>query len=428
MSEKFLQFLWKHSFYNRRRLVTSDGQKIKVLSPGLQNSDSGPDFFNSKIQIGDTLWAGNVEVHVKASDWSRHNHQVDKAYDNVILHVVYINDGIARRTNGEIVPALCIGFQKSLLKKYEELLNNKQWVPCEKDLEEVGGFTISEWLASLMSERLERKTNEIRQVFNRNINSLEETLYHLLAKNFGQHLNAEPFTLLATSLPLKIILKQKNSLLSTEALLFGQAGMLEEINEADRYYTQLKKEFHFLKSKYKLKPVGSHLWKFLRLRPANFPTIRISQLAVLLFNNQGLFSKIISLNNSRDFEKLFDVSASEYWDTHYIFGKNSKKSRKKFGRASTHLMLINVVAPMMFFYGKEKGNEIYMQLAVELLETLKRENNSIINKWVKTGINPMNACDTQALLELKQEYCDKKNCLDCRIGMKILEKNIGTVS
>lgn len=425
MTEDFLHFIWKYFLLRKKNLKTCDGLNLDVISVGTHNTNSGPDFFNARIKIEETVWAGNVEVHINSSDWNRHNHQLDKAYDNVILHVVLNNDCDIRRTNGEIIHVLQLDFDRRLYKKYETLLKSKLWIPCEKDIKSIDSLTVISWLNFLMTERLERKSDIIKQNLDFNINAWEDTLYIYIARSFGFNLNAVPFELLAKSLPLKYILKQKNSLLQIEALLFGQAGMLENKEIQDDYYLLLKKGYQFLKQKYGLVPIDMHLWKFLRLRPMNFPTIRLSQFASLIYINTGLFSKILEADSINSIEQFFHVEASPYWQSHYTFGNKSRVVNKKIGRDAINNIIINTIVPLLFLYGKLKGLEKFQAKALHLLEQIKPEKNTIIRKWEELGINFENACDTQALLELKKEYCDLKKCLNCRIGLKVIDQQIG---
>ncbi len=420
MTEEFLQYIWKHNLFAQKPVRAFTGEKIEVLTTGEHNKDAGPDFFNAKIKIDDTTWVGNVEIHLKSSDWLKHKHDKDKAYDNVILHVVLVNDAEITRTNGEIITTVRLNFDKKLFAHYQKLLQSQLWIPCENDFHKVEKFIIAHWLNNLLVERLENKSDYILQNLSLNKNNWENTFYQQLARNFGFKLNADPFELLAKSLPVVYLAKHKNNLLQIEALLFGQSGLLNDNFSDDEYFQNLKKEYKFLRHKFNLKPVDKHLWKFLRLRPSNFPTLRISQFAALIYKSTALFSKIIEVNGIKELNKLFEISASEYWDTHYVFNKGAKKKKKILGKTAFNIIVINTIVPFLFVYGKSKDNEVYKNKAIKLLEELKSEKNSIINNWEKTGIKAANAFYSQALLQLKNEYCAKKRCLKCQIGNKII--------
>ncbi|MCD4747653.1 MAG: DUF2851 family protein [Bacteroidales bacterium] len=422
MTEEFLHYIWKYRLFDNDITLFS-GENIEVISVGEHNTDAGPDFFNAKIKIDNTTWAGNVEIHINASDWNKHGHQSDKAYDNIILHVVYNNDEIIKRKNNEIIPAIELKgkFNDKLFFRYKDFMNNKNWIPCRNLIQSVDMFLINNWLERLLIERLERKAEIIKESLELNNHNWEQTFYQYLACNFGFKLNAEPFELLAKSLPIKCLAKHKNNLFQLEALLFGQAGLLNK-KFNDEYPRKLQSEYNFLKKKFSLKSIDSYLWKFLRLRPSNFPTVRIAQFAGLIFKSSGLFSKIIESNNAEKIIRLFNISCSEYWDTHYIFDKPSVKRRKKFGDSAVNLLMINTICPFLFVYGREKDNEIFIDRALKFMEQISGEKNSIITKWEMLGLNVKSAFNTQALLELKNNYCNNKKCLNCRIGNFLLRQ------
>ncbi len=421
MKEDLLHYLWRTKRFDFNNLYTTQGEPVQILHTGNYNTNAGPDFTNARIRIGDTTWAGNVEMHLCASEWLRHGHQVDKAYDNVILHVVLEEDVPIMRLNGERIP--CLELKKlvphKLSTQYLQLLHSEQWIPCQTQFEKVSEMTRTLWLERLLVERLEQKTAVIEQALLQNHQNWEETFYHLLARNFGVQVNMEPFELLAKSTPLLTLFKHKNSLLQLEALLFGQAGLLAQDFE-DAYPNQLKKEYAFLQQKYKLTPILGESWKFLRLRPASFPTIRIAQFAMLIFQSNHLFSKMLVAANVEEMENMLELKLSNYWLTHYTFDKESPKSQKKLGKNTIHLILINTVAPFLFLYGKWKSDETYKDRAFALLEELPSEQNNIIENWNILGVEPTSAYQSQALLQLKKQYCDQKKCLHCAIGNAIL--------
>ncbi|HHH50086.1 MAG TPA: DUF2851 family protein [Saprospiraceae bacterium] len=422
MKEDFLHYLWRLKKFDFTKLQTTAGEKIQIQQTGTLNHNAGPDFINAKIQIGDTLWAGNVEMHLKSSEWLLHNHQKDKAYNNVILHVVLEEDQTIKRQTGEKIP--CLELKKRVPQKlsaiYKKLIHNEYWIPCQHQLHEVKKITRELWLDRLMIERLEEKTQAIAQRFEANKQNWEETFYQMLSRNFGVKVNAEAFELLAKSVSILSLAKHKNNLFQLEALLFGQAGLLDE-DFKEEYPQKLKTEYTHLRKKFNLTPIHATHWKFLRLRPANFPTVRIAQLAMLIFQSSHLFSKILAIQNVKEVENMFELSISNYWQTHYVFDKKSIKRKKTLGKNTIHLFVINTIVPFLFFYGNKKGDEKFKDKAMQLLAELPAEKNSIIKKWEELGIHPKSAYQSQALLQLKNNYCQQKKCLNCSIGHAILK-------
>ena len=424
MKEEFLHYLWKYSLYYSDRLKDTDGNPIEVIHPGEYNRDSGPDFFNSRIRIDGTEWAGNVEIHTKASHFETHGHNKDHSYDNVILHLVSEYDKRVRNARGEEVLTAEIEFDTSLLETYQELVNNPFIIACQDEINRIDRFFIRHWLNFLVIERLQEKSESALKIFSETSNDWEETFYRIISRYFGFRVNAEPFERLASSLPFKIIRKHIDNRLQIEALLFGSSGMLEEglfknaIN--DNYYKELIREYKILSAKYSLLPNHGWLWKFSKLRPVNFPTIRISQLAAMLSVTGGLFSKIIASNDINELRKVFEVSASEYWDSHYVFGKQSRNISKTAGSVASDILLINAVIPVVFIYGKSHDDNDICERAISFLEEIPPEVNKIITEWEKVGIEPGSASDTQALLQLRNCYCKKRRCLDCRIGARLI--------
>jgi hypothetical protein len=423
MTEEFLHYIWKLKLFNTVNLTTTKGEEMEVQKSGVLNTDSGPDFFNAQLKIGDTKWAGNIEVHINASDWNKHKHQNDAAYNNVILHVVFNADVIINRLSGEEIPTLELKdkIDKKLYKKYLNLKESKDWIACEKQIQLVSSLTINSTIDKLLLERLERKSISIVNSLKLNSNNWEETFYRQLARNFGFNVNAEPFELLAKSLPSVIIAKHKNSLFQIEALLLGQAGLLNE-HFKDKYLCDLQNEYIYLKQKFKLISVDAHLWKFLRLRPVNFPTIRIAQFAGLIHKSLHLFSKIIEADNVEALKGFMNTDVSGYWQTHYVFDKGSPEKTKHLGDEAINNIIINTVVPFLFVYGKQKNEEKYVERALQFLEQISGENNSIIKKWGALKMPVKTAYSTQALLQLKNEYCDYKKCLSCTIGSELIKK------
>ena len=423
MKEEFLQFIWKYGLFTKSGLKTVDGRNIEIISAGQPNFDSGPDFFNAKIRIGETIWAGNIEVHQKSSHWYQHKHDINAAYDNVILHVVELHDKPVRVKNHE-VSTLEITYPAEILENYEQLLKSERWIACEEKLSGVDPFILRFWFSSLMIERLQSKTADILTILEQNKNNWNETFYQLLARNFGMKTNALPFELLAKSLPLQLLSKHKNDLFQIEALLFGQSGLLTETLLGDDYYLSLRKEYSYLYKKYNLSGIEAHLWKFLRLRPVNFPTVRIAQLAMLIHHSSALFSRILETESLDELRKLFDVKASGYWDTHYRFNKPSGENRPKaLGETAFNNLVINTIVPLLFVYGDQHLDQGMKDRALFLLEKLAPEENQIIRKWNESGVESRSAFETQALLQLKNSYCDRKKCLNCQLGAKIISSS-----
>lgn len=424
MNEDFLHFVWKYKLMDVLNLYTTDGEPITIISPGIHNKHAGPDFFNARLKIGQTVWAGNVEIHKNASDWYKHQHFSDKAYDNVILHVVFVNDRPIVNSQGAEIPALCLGnlLDESILRKYIALQSSRTELACQSFLSDVSKITILTWLERLLIERLEEKVQLIETELKNTVNNWEESFYRMLARGFGFNVNAEPFLLLAKSLPLILLAKHKNSRFQTEALLFGQAGLLSgDLN--DEYLQQLKQEHTFLTVKHQLQPIDGHLWKFLRLRPSNFPTIRIAQFADLIFRSNHLLTKVLNVTDIKELLGLFKVKASSYWDNHFLTDKAANKQEEKYlGKESIYNILINVVIPFIFFHGKRHQEETQIRRALSLLESIPPESNVITKLFSNFGVNGENAAQSQALIQLKNNYCDKKYCLTCSIGVNILKK------
>ncbi|MBA4323013.1 MAG: DUF2851 domain-containing protein [Odoribacter sp.] len=424
MKEEFLHYLWKYNLYNTGKLKDADGCLIEVIHPGEYNRDSGPDFFNARLRIAGTEWAGNVEIHTKASHFDTHGHNRDHAFDNVILHIVADYDKKVRNARGEEVFTAEIEFDSLLYDKYIELVNNPFIIACQGEIEKLDRFFIRHWLNSLVVERLQEKSESILTIFSETGNDWEETFYRTLSRYFGFRVNTEPFEMLASSLPFRIIRKHSDCRFQIEALLFGTSGMLDEglFRNAidDEYYTSLIREYKILAAKYSLQPIHGWLWKFSKLRPVNFPTIRISQLSAMLSVTGGLFSKVVEANDIKSLRKVFEVSASEYWNDHYVFGKKSKKISKSAGTVASDILLINAVIPVIFVYGQSRDNMEVCERAISFLEEIRAEENSIIADWSKTGVEAGTAFDSQALIQLRNEYCKKRRCLNCRIGARLI--------
>ncbi len=424
MKEEFLHYLWKYSLYNPEKLLDGSGNTIKVIRPGEYNRDSGPDFFNALISIDGTVWAGNVEIHSKASHFYNHGHHNDPAFNNVILHVVAENDRRVFNSSGEELLTTELFFDTSLYDRYLSLVNNPYIIACQDELKSIDNMIVKHWLNSVVIERLQGKSGQILKILTETGNDWEETFYRLLSRYFGFRVNTEPFEMLATALPFRIIRKHADNIFQIEALLFGTAGMLQEglFREAlnDDYYIDLIKEYRILSAKYSLKPIHGWLWKFSKLRPVNFPSIRISQLAAMVSVAGGLFSKVIEINDVRQLRELFEVSASDYWNDHYVFGKKCKNFTKKTGSQAADILIINAVIPVLFVYGQHRDLQDLCERAITLLENIKAEDNKIMKEWESSGLIAESAFYTQALIQLRNEYCKKRRCLDCRIGGKLI--------
>ncbi len=422
ISEDFLHYIWNFKLFKTNELKTVQNESIKILKSGQHNTDAGPDFFNAQIKLDKTLWVGNVEIHINSSDWVKHHHETDNAYNNVILHVVYQHDREIKNANENAIPTLELKnlIDLKLISNYEQLILSKNWISCSNQIATVDYFVIENWMERLVFERLERKSIEIEATLIKNKNDWEETFYQVLFKYFGLKVNAEPFLLLAKNTSLKMIEKHKNSF-TVEALLFGQAGFLTE-NIEDDYFKRLKKEYQFLTSKFSLIPLDKSLWKFLRLRPANFPTIRIAQLANLLGHEPRLFSKILTVNSIHELRQLFELTASKYWDNHYQFGVvQSKSIEKRTGKLMIDSLIINVIVPILFVYATTTQNEELKNKALQFLEQLTSEKNTILLNFEKLGVKSKNALQSQALIELKTNYCSQKKCLTCSIGNNLIK-------
>jgi len=420
MKEEFLHFAWKNGLYIKESLRTPDGDLIEVLNPGEYNRDSGPDFFNARIRYNGIEWAGNVEVHLKASHFEAHGHNRDHAYDNTILHVVSEDDKKVFTAAGNMLVNAVIRTEDEVLGRYNRLVNNPLSIACQEALPGTDKFIISNWINALTVERLEEKYFKVREILTSTGNDWEETFYRVMSRYFGFRVNREPFEMLSVAVPLKLLRKHRDNPLQVEALLFGAAGMLEEglFREAvkDNYYRELAREFRVLKSKYGIKPVHGWLWKFSKLRPVNFPTIRIAQMASLIVLQNCLFMYIKEAGQVEELKGLFKIKASEYWDNHYVFGRKSSKQHKNTGEDAVNIFLINAVIPVLFAYGKYHGSDEICNRALNFLENLPPENNRIVREWCDAGIEPVSATDTQGLIRLKECYCSRRRCLECRIG------------
>ena len=420
MQEALLHYIWKSELFEQTEYTSDTGEIIEIIYPGQHNSDAGPDFTNARIKINETIWAGNVEIHVKASDWQIHRHQENPAYDNTILHVVDEVDGECITSSGRKVPTITLNFNHSILKKYHQLMLSDHEIRCAESLPRLDLSLIPFWLSALAVERLQQKTQSVRELLQQEENSWEETFYIHLARSFGLKTNSLPFEMLAKSTPLKIVAKHANSLFQLEALFFGQAGFLSGETEDD-YQQKLHDEYVYLQKMHQLKSLGKHIWKFMRLRPSNFPTLRIAEFCALIHHSRGLFSRIIECEDIQELHELLDGEVSEYWKQHYVFGKSTKEQRKALGKNAKDLLIINSIIPFTFVFGDYKNNEALKEKALRFLEAIAAEKNHIINEWSDLRVPARHAADSQALIHLKQNYCIEGSCLDCQIGNLILK-------
>lgn len=425
--EQLLHYIWKYKLYTNQSFFSTEGDEIEIIDAGMLNSNAGPDFFNAKIKVGNKTWAGNIEIHKSSSDWKKHKHDSDSAYNSIILHVVGKIDCDIYTQNERKIPQIAIQIPNKVANNYTQLLTSSFTIPCANSLRDIQKIHLNNWLYALLVERLERKTNDIYTVLDKFNNSWDETFYVLLSRNFGFGLNSEVFERLALSLPYFYIQKHSDNIFQVEALLFGQAGLLEDDTILDDYFLQMKREYHFLKKKYTLNNLDGFLFKSMRVRPQGFPQVRIAQLAAVLQQSKRLFSHILEKDDENLLRLFFHINASEYWQTHYTFGKPSIKKTKFPGDSSINVILINTVAPILFAYGKKNNIEEYCTRALAILEDLKPERNSLITEFKKHGITPLNAADTQALIQLRKEYCDQHKCLYCKVGYQILSGKMETI-
>jgi len=422
--EDFLHYVWQFRSFDYIDLQTAGGESLKIINPGLLNKNAGPDFFHAKIEIGDTIWAGNVEIHLKSSDWLKHNHQKDPAYENVILHVVYEHDAEIKRMDNTVLPVLELKSRISanLIKKYEKLFLTLTDFPCIAQIGNVDPLIVDSFLARTLIERFEQKTAVVTETLNELKGNWDETFYRFMARNFGFKINALPFELLAKAVPQNIYSKHKNNPHQIEALVFGAAGFLNDQFE-EEYPQKLKAEFSFLQKKYKIKPVEISVWKFMRMRPQNFPTIRLAQFAALIVKANHLFSKVMEIKDIAQLRALFEnLPVNDYWKKHYHFKKETAGVNIQIGKASVDNILLNTVALFLFAYGKHTATQFYINRAVRLLESLPAEENAIIDKFTGAGVKIEHAFASQGILQLKKQYCDEKKCLSCDIGIKILKQ------
>ena len=419
--EQLLHYVWKHKIFPLKELKTTTGQQVEVIDTGLANTDAGPDFFNAKLKLDGVLWIGNIEIHERSSDWFKHGHHADAGYNSVILHIASEIDTEISRSNGERIPQIQLICPEAVRTNYKELLETASYPPCYRIIPSLSPFTAHSWMTALQMERFEQKATLLNERLKRCQGNWEDAFFITLARNFGFGLNGDAFETWAHQLPFRAVDKHRNDLFQIEAIFFGQAGILED-SDGDGYYLRLKKEYTYLQHKFGLIPMDASLWRFLRLRPANFPHIRIAQLACLYHRAYGLLSRIMETETLQGVRDILKGGTSEYWLTHYTFGGSSPSRPKTLSNTSLDLLIINTVVTFLYAYGLHKGNRVLCARAGSFLEELKAENNYITRMWEQCGMKASNAADSQALIQLKKEYCDKKKCLYCRIGYEYLKR------
>jgi len=429
--EQLLHYVWKHRMLPLGQSETTDGRPVEVIDPGLYNrSDAGPDFFNAKVRVGETLWVGNVEIHLKSSDWYAHRHDRDPRYDNVVLHVVGEADTDVQNSRGEYLPQMLVQVPSDLRENYAELLNTDRYPPCYKIIGNLMPLTVHAWMAALQTERLEQKTRAIEERARLKEGSWEDAYFTTLARNYGFGINGDAFEQWALQVPLGAVGKHRDDLFQVEAIFMGQAGLLEPESIPERYreaalregyFARLRNEYLYLAHKFSMKPMNYAAWRFLRLRPQNFPHIRISQLANLYYERRASLSALVECDTIDKARQLLQTHVTPYWETHYTFGSESTKKTKKLSVSSANLLLINTVVPMLFAVGRHRHREELCDRAFDFLEQLRAEQNHIIRLWRECGLEVKTAGDSQALIQLKNEYCDRRECLRCRFGYEYLK-------
>lgn len=422
MTEKLLQYIWQFQYFNRSDLMTTAGEPVTILFQGILNKNQGPDFTNAKIKIGNTLFAGSVELHNKTSEWLAHGHQYDANYQNVILHVVFEDD---KRDTISSIPTLVLQNRISglLLNRYTDLMNASVFIPCATTIATVSDITWIAWKERLLAERLTRKSKLVLHYLQQSQSHWEETFWWLLARSFGAKVNADAFEAIARSIPVKLLAKHKNNIHQLEALLLGQANLLHQ-DFTESYPILLQKEYRFLKAKYQL-PIVHQPVHFLRMRPGNFPSLRLAQLAMLIHTASHLFSKVLEAESVKDIKTMLHITANDYWHYHYRLGEPSAFKKKNIGATMADTITINTIIPVLFAYGIYHNKEDYKTKALYWLEALAPEVNTITAGFKNLSLSNQSAYDSQALLELKNEYCNYKRCLECSVGNYLLKGERG---
>jgi len=424
MQESFLHYIWQFQYFDKKDLITTQGETLHIIRPGIHNTDAGPDFSEAKIRIGLMSWAGNIEIHIASSEWENHRHHLDRAYDSVVLHVVWSDDQPVKLDDGSLLPTLVLKgkIDTQLLTRYRKLMGTSFVIPCARQFARVPNVIKLSMIDRVLVERLEEKSGSVIELLEYNNHDWDETTYQLLARNFGFKVNSQPFFQLAKGVPYKYLGRHANNPKQVEAMLFGQAGFLDEsVNEP--YHKLLRREYKMLATKYNLldSKLNASQWKFLRLRPANFPTIRLSQFCALVCEQKNIFSRVLELENYRSAYDLFEAGQSEYWKSHYTFRPGEKAELTRMGAASIDNIIINTVAPLLVAYGRRQADTSFLECAQEILEHVPAENNRILRSWMALGMDVKNAFDSQALIQLFNSYCVPRRCLDCAIGASLLK-------
>lgn len=419
MTERLLQYIWQFQYFNKHDLTTITGEKLVIIQPGTYNTHQGPDFRDGRIKLDGNIWIGNIELHVNSSDWEKHRHSCDKNYHNVVLHVVWNND---REILAGSIPTLMLDDRvpKILLQQYASWMKADSFIPCQTSAAEVSELVWSSWKQRLMYERLERKAEFVFSLLTKNSFHWEETLWWMLARNFGLSVNADAFGEISASIPYNLLLKHRSQVLQLEALLFGQAGLLNDIGE-DKYAVMLKKEYLFLQKKYDLHPIHIPV-HFLRMRPACFPTVRLAQLAMLVHLTSNMLSLVLNEMSMNVIKEAFKVTANDYWHYHFRFNEAAVYKPKTLGDDMINSIMMNTIVPVLFAYGKYHQEPNFQHKAMEWIEMLPAENNAIVSKFRSIGVLSKNAADTQSQIELKTQYCNNKRCLDCAVANALLKK------
>ena len=411
VDEQFLYYVWSNKLF-KGELATIAGDSLEVVGTGYRNTDSGPDFKEAKVKINNTLWAGNVEIHVRTSDWNRHHHQHDPAYKNVILHVVYEHDA---DVNDIPVLQLKSHFDEALFDSYAAFVGNRKEIACANGLSSTQKFSWLSWMDTLIVERMQKKTADTDTILSKNTFDWEDTFYRQMLRYMGMKVNNEAFAMLANTLPFRVLQKHADNLTQVEAMLFGCAGLLDGSCNDD-YAALLMREFNAMQAKFNLKTMPASMWKFMRMRPGNFPTVRMAQAAQVIHRNTSVFSKILACRDVNEVKAVFDVATSPYWETHYRFGVSSPRKAKHLGDMAANTLIINAVLPLMFAWGKRHERNEHCENAIAFMEAIEAEDNKTTRIFAKYGFAPQNAMHSQAMLTLYDNYCKTHRCLECRIG------------
>ena len=423
ITEDLVKFLWNYRLFTSVALRTVSGKSVEIVSPGEANSNAGPDFFNAKVKLDGVLWAGNVEVHTDSADWERHGHHRDSSYNNVVLHVVTSYKAAARTLDNREIETLVVEVDEYLKQRFWQLQYSDSKIPCSPFVVGINALSVKSWLDSLAAERLETRINSVNLLVDQLNGDWEETLYRYIARSLGTSLNALPFEMLAKAAPLTIVRRHCSTLSQAEALLFGQAGLLND-SSSDHYYQQLQKEYGYLSHKLSLKAIDGSMWKFARTRPPNFPTVRIAQLAALAHFEFPLLGRLVNLTDVKQLTKILTTPPSVYWRNHYSFSHPSPLRKVGLGKEIVQSVILNAFIPVLYAFSKSVGNTTAQQLCLNALEKLDPEGNTIVRQWAPLGIVAENALDSQALIQLYKGYCIPKKCLYCRIGASLLSKKM----